>query len=995
MAGDEEAANAVQAKAERLGEFFHRLRTYVESKFGYVCIDSQLPARLIFSPEACFRWFDDEVRDVTPKRQQFGSFFEIGPGPYRLHVQVGTTNLHVGVVRVRPQGEGLAIERMGAFDDARVESRLGPRLPGLKLGRRAWGHVWISIDCGDFRPLTEADLEFPDGRLARMVIEPMATALRGFVADRAWAWQAFDRRQWFRFFVDGRFQRKYAGWRGYEDNEAGSVQGMLNGFAFMIENLDRAASLDVPYLLELHRRCMDGVSTKNAKSSPGQTRFREAGFHFYAKNSTLSSLAEIFELRRGDGTPIFHESGFDRSTDELDYVEAFKGLAARDKLRFRPWYPVLSKSDKAIIEAQDGSPRFLALKAEIQAGFQARMQGCLNVYAQAMAVARRDIDRVQAIARLARDLEVLHPFPDGNGRAFPVALASQLLIYHQLPPPIFRDPNIDAELSTAEFTAEMLTAMGSTVALLQTPDAALYNYSIQEASPQEVDAFAAKATELSARLDLMTRDRPENEIFATPDYAAWVTGGQWVDYRSDLRFTHTGSHRTFRAGSLYFGLAVPDWTKAGLSIDEELQRVIHKGVAALVLDFPVERGRFPVPVLVVKDLNAALKALAHRTRMDVGCQTLLITGTEGKTGAKCQLHHVLQRQTNAHAVLNSANTEGPVLFSLANLTAATQVEINEVSVGSDEALRVERARLVSPDLCLFTNIGPNHMDMHKTIENVIAAKAAVVEGLAAGGAVLVNGDNEYCAPLEAAILGRRPDTIIRRYGRAADNAGRLVAAEFDSDRMSWRVKAEIEGEPVEYTVPLLQTYAPLASVGVLLAVKGLGYDVVRAAADFADFVPFETMGRLVRLHLDSGEALFYDQSRRGGMHGMRSAFQDLARLPVSGKIVALVGGISIKKDSDWTRQAHGELAELINASRIDRLYTSGDHMHYTHERLQKPERLIRHEDDINELAGLLAGELQPGDLLFVIGSAYLYLGRVADLLLKRFPHETVQTEARA
>jgi UDP-N-acetylmuramyl pentapeptide synthase len=153
------------------------------------------------------------------------------------------------------------------------------------------------------------------------------------------------------------------------------------------------------------------------------------------------------------------------------------------------------------------------------------------------------------------------------------------------------------------------------------------------------------------------------------------------------------------------------------------------------------------------------------------------------------------------------------------------------------------------------------------------------------------------------------------------------------------------------------------------------------------------MGRMIRLRLDQGEALFYDQSRRGGMHGMRSAFDDLKRLHVPGRIVALVGGISIKKDSDWTRQAHHELAELINASPIDRLYTTGNYMGYVHDALTRPDRLVRHGEDIDELATWLSGELRDGDLLFMIGSAYLYLGRVADILLKRHPYTIVKTPA--
>ncbi|MGZ8158428.1 MAG: hypothetical protein ACXWT4_06425, partial [Methylobacter sp.] len=150
----------------------------------------------------------------------------------------------------------------------------------------------------------------------------------------------------------------------------------------------------------------------------------------------------------------------------------------------------------------------------------------------------------------------------------------------------------------------------------------------------------------------------------------------------------------------------------------------------------------------------------------------------------------------------------------------------------------------------------------------------------------------------------------------------------------------------------------------------------RAAADFAGFQPYETMGHLLRLHKQGGEILFYDQSRRGGISGMRSAFADIANIKVRGKVVALVGGISVLRDSDWTKEAHSQLAGLINSSPIDRLYTTGNYMQYVTEHLYK--QPVKHSEDLDELAGLLVNDIESGDLLFMIGSAYLYLGRVSE-----------------
>ena len=61
----------------------------------------------------------------------------------------------------------------------------------------------------------------------------------------------FDKRQLFRFFVDGRFHKKYDGWVKYNEREKGSIQAMMNGFSFMMDNLHRQENgLNAMYLLQ-------------------------------------------------------------------------------------------------------------------------------------------------------------------------------------------------------------------------------------------------------------------------------------------------------------------------------------------------------------------------------------------------------------------------------------------------------------------------------------------------------------------------------------------------------------------------------------------------------------------------------------------------------------------------------------------------------------------------------------------------------------------------
>lgn len=795
-----------------------------------------------------------------------------------------------------------------------------------------------------------------------------------------------DFRQLWRFFIDGRFHKKYNGWVGYEGGERGSIQALLNAFEFMLENFDLSRGLKATYIRELHKLCMLGVETSNKKSSPGDIRFLNAGMPFFAKSTTFEHLEEVFQLRRGDGTVMFNTAKYAKTADQLDVKQVYEGLLKDTRINYRNWYPNLTQEETEALEGQHSLTRFYEVKHKVQLQMIEKMEAIIERYNAGIVKAKTRAEKLKVITLVSREMELLHPFPDGNSRTFSCILQSQLLMFNGFLPPILENPNLDNEVSHAQWIEEVEQGMARTEQLLANPEQAFFDYSINDMPKQDQQQFLAMAAKVIERI------QSYEEAWLNPARLQQLTGGLWhrVDYRQ--RFTGVGDHNTLRSGQVYCMLSLEEWKKDGLDLADKISNLQQKGIQALVTDDADIIGLTDLPVLLVDNIRQQYTHLAVQTRQQLNPQTVLVTGTEGKTGFKTQLHHILQPLAKSHANINSANTEIPVLRSLINLKADDQIEINEVSVGNDEALRLERTQWVNPDICVITHISPNHMDLHKTVENIIWAKSSVITGIRSGGLCLINRDMPYFEALKADLYKRRTDFTLLTFGSSDDDDAQLLARDFDSDKLGWQVKARIQDQVLDYFIPLLQAHTPLASLATLLTVKCLGLDPKLAANAYASLKPYETMGRMLKLKQPQGDVLFYDQSRRGAIGGMRSAFEDLSRLKPKGKVVALVGGISTKRDSDWTKEAHAELAEMINHSPIDRLYTTGNYMGYVQEQLDQPSVFVQHSDDLDLLAEQLTAQLEAGDLLFIIGSAYLYLGRVTDRILKKLPYETFSAD---
>ncbi|MBP2025892.1 UDP-N-acetylmuramoyl-tripeptide--D-alanyl-D-alanine ligase [Peptoniphilus stercorisuis] len=140
-------------------------------------------------------------------------------------------------------------------------------------------------------------------------------------------------------------------------------------------------------------------------------------------------------------------------------------------------------------------------------------------------------------------------------------------------------------------------------------------------------------------------------------------------------------------------------------------------------------------------------------------KVLGITGSFGKTSTKFIADTILSESLNVKNTPSSYNTpmglskvinndlnESHEVF-LAELGAKMKGEIDEV------------AQLVQPDIGIITAIGPTHMHMFKTIENIMNTKYELIEDLPEDGIAIFNYDNEYVK-----VLADKTEKKTIRYG---------------------------------------------------------------------------------------------------------------------------------------------------------------------------------------------------------------------------------------
>jgi UDP-N-acetylmuramoyl-tripeptide--D-alanyl-D-alanine ligase len=159
--------------------------------------------------------------------------------------------------------------------------------------------------------------------------------------------------------------------------------------------------------------------------------------------------------------------------------------------------------------------------------------------------------------------------------------------------------------------------------------------------------------------------------------------------------------------------------------------------------------------LVPVDAFAALAAIAAAVRERSQASVVGITGSTGKTSTKDILFALCAPHRRTIANEGNYNTEIGVPLTLCRIEEDTEICISELAMrGLGQIAWL--ASFTRPDIGVITNVGPVHLELVETIENVARAKAELLDALPSGGTAIVPDD-----PLLEPYLARS-DMSVRR-----------------------------------------------------------------------------------------------------------------------------------------------------------------------------------------------------------------------------------------
>jgi UDP-N-acetylmuramoyl-tripeptide--D-alanyl-D-alanine ligase len=291
------------------------------------------------------------------------------------------------------------------------------------------------------------------------------------------------------------------------------------------------------------------------------------------------------------------------------------------------------------------------------------------------------------------------------------------------------------------------------------------------------------------------------------------------------------------------------------------------------------------------------------------------------------------------------------------------------------------SRLGRPDVALYTNVRPAHLERFGTLQAIAEAKAELLEGLVPGGAIIANAADAEIVRIVQRHRDPRPARVVwYRHGPSlVDEPAALATADVSLGQGESHFRLVSAAGAVEVVLPLYGEHNVENFLAAATCAHCLGVPLGEIAKAAAGLAPVAGRGVLHRLRLD-GEpgALLIDESYNSNPYALEKALA-AARRESGARHWAVLGEmLELGVEAPRFHREAGELAARLGFSPIVGVGPLAEHLVAAARAAGAEASWVA---NVGEAAAIAEGALRAGDVLLVKGSRGVALDRLVASLL--------------
>jgi len=263
------------------------------------------------------------------------------------------------------------------------------------------------------------------------------------------------------------------------------------------------------------------------------------------------------------------------------------------------------------------------------------------------------------------------------------------------------------------------------------------------------------------------------------------------------------------------------------------------GAVGIVAERQVEG--VTIPQIIIQNTGATLPLLAHAIlkKPTENMNLFGVTGTNGKTTVSYMMEHLLQGFGDGVGYIGTNGIRyGTVAYEPVNTTPnaldlqatfADMVKRGTKNVSlevSSHALALHRVDCCQFKVAIFTNLTPEHLDFHPTMEDYFEAKYKLFTMLEDDGYAIINTDDAYGVRIAARM--RELGSNLYTYGLESD--ADFMATGIKQTPTGTHFTMTFKGAAYQVVTPTLGLFNVYNALGAIAAVVSAGMPVEIAIA---------------------------------------------------------------------------------------------------------------------------------------------------------------------
>jgi len=387
-----------------------------------------------------------------------------------------------------------------------------------------------------------------------------------------------------------------------------------------------------------------------------------------------------------------------------------------------------------------------------------------------------------------------------------------------------------------------------------------------------------------------------------------------------------------------------------------------RGAVVSQLPDPLPEGK---GIVKVGDTTAALQNLARSIRERQPFTLIAITGSAGKTTTKEMIAALVGTERRTFKSWGNFNNLIGCPLCIDNVPDDAEVVVSEMGMNHKGEIAL-LAGLTHPDVGVYTNIGPVHIEFFGTVEKIAEAKRELLENVRPGGTIVINADNEHVVRISEGFPGKKVT-----YG--IDHEAMFRATDV-RERGLLGVSFKLRDFPMEIPLPgrhNLENF--LAAVATARAV-GISWDGI--ARGMAQLKPAYHRGVVVPVD----GATIYDDTYNSNPYALSRALKLLEQADVDGRRIAVIGDMLELGEREL--EYHAEAGRNVPKS-IDVVVVVGKRSRALLEGARESgfaDDRLHHFDDAQSAAAFLKTFIRAGDLVLIKASRGIGLDKIVTQL---------------